>query len=273
MPAFFTCAADILPPSRRTQGLALFGASSMLAISAGGYLGDVAILLGGYSGVFGGALLAALAALGLSWRLTETRLSADEPSEQPRRWRDTLGQSDLLSLWLVSGAFFFAMAGVFVFFKTWVLATGLGSLGFFFAIYTAIAVLLRLLLGWVPDRVGALRMVGPSLLCFAAGVATLAAASQLWHLVLAAVLCGIGHGFGFPVLMSLVTQRARPGERGSAIAIFATIDEGAVLVAGPVLGLAADAFGYGGMYLVAAGVLAVAVLVFAGNIGFNRARG
>ncbi len=269
--AFSTCAADILPTSRRTQGLALFGASSMLAIAVGGYLGDVAALVGGYPGVFGGALLAALVALALSWTLAETRVSADGAAEPPRRWRDVLGQRDLLSLWLVSGAFFFAMAGVFVFFKTWVLTTGLGSLGGFFAIYTGTAVLLRLLLGWVPDRVGALSMVGPSLLCFAAGVATLAAASQLWHLLLAAILCGVGHGFGFPVLMSLVTERSRPGERGTAIAIFATIDEGAVLVAGPVLGLAADAFGYGGMYLAAAGVLAMAVLVFAGHIGFNRA--
>jgi len=270
--AFFTCAADILPSSRRTQGLALFGASSMLAIAVGGYLGDAAIVLGGYPAVFGGALLAALAALGLSWSLAESQESEGAATRPPRRWRDTLQQSDLLSLWLVSGAFFFAMAGVFVFFKTWVLTTGLGSLGGFFATYTATAVLLRLLLGWLPDRVGTLRMAGPSLLCFAAGVAALAAASQLWHLALAAVLCGVGHGFGFPVLMSLVTERARPGERGAAIAIFAMIDEGAVLVAGPVLGLAAEAFGYRGMYLCAAGVLVMAVLVFAGYIGFNRAR-
>lgn len=270
--AFFTSAADILPTSRRTQGLALFGASSMLAIAAGGYLGDLAIVVGGYQAVFAAALLAALAALALSWTLAESRPAADAAPQPSRRWRDTLLQRDLVSLWLASGAFFFAMAGVFVFFKTWVLATGLGTLGGFFATYTGTAILLRLLLGWVPDRVGALRMVVPSLLCFAVGVATLAVASQLWHVALAAVLCGTGHGYGFPVLMSLVTERTRPAERGAAITIFATIDEGAVLVAGPLLGLAADALGYSGMFIAAAGVLAVAVLVFAGHIGFNRGR-
>ncbi len=270
--AFFTSAADILPTSRRTQGLALFGASSMLAIAAGGYLGDLAIVVGGYRAVFAGALLAALTALALSWTLKESRPAADAALEPSRRWRDTLMQRDLLSLWLVSSAFFFAMAGVFVFFKIWVLATGLGTLGGFFTTYTLTAILLRLLLGWVPDRVGAQRMVVPSLLCFAAGVATLAGASQLWHVVLAAVLCGTGHGYGFPVLMSLITERTRPAERGAAITIFAAIDEGAVLVAGPVLGLTADAMGYGGMFIVAAGVLTAATLAFAGHIGFNRGR-
>ena len=164
------------------------------------------------------------------------------------------------------------MAGVFVFFKIWVLATVLGTLGGFFTTYTLTAILLRLLLGWVPDRVGAQRMGVPSQLCFAAGVATHAGASQHWHEVLAAVLCGTGHGYGFPVLMSLITERTRPAERGAAITIFAAIDEGAVLVAGPVLGLTADAMGYGGMFIVAAGVLTAAALAFAGHIGFNRGR-
>jgi MFS family permease len=183
-----------------------------------------------------------------------------------------LQQSDLFELWLMSGAFFFAMAGVFVFFKAWVLTTGFGTLGGFFTIYMLTAILLRLLLGWVPDRIGLLRVVGPSLLCFATGMALLGGASQLWQVVFAAVLCGIGHGFGFPVLLSLVTERARPAERGTAIAIFAAIDECAVLLAGPALGLTAQALGYRGMFLAAGGVLAVAVLVFAGHIGFNRDR-
>ena len=267
---FFTYAADTLPAARMTQGLALFGTSALLAISVGGYLGDLAIAMGGYAGLFAAALLAALVALMLTFTLGETRSAGPVGGEVARRWRDTLRQRDLLPVWLIAGTFFVAQGGVFVFYKTWVLESGLGTLGGFFTLYTTTAIVLRVTLGWLPDRVGPARMVAPSLLAYAAGVGILGAASELWQAMLAAVVCGVGHGYGFPVLLSLVHERVRGTERGAAMSIFTAIDDGSVLVAGPTLGLAAEALGYDGMFLAVAGLLTAGALVFVSHIGFNR---
>jgi MFS family permease len=267
---FFTYAADILPAARRTQGLALFGTSALLALSVGGYLGDLAIAAGGYPGLFAAALAAGAAALVLALTLDETHSAATAPEDAPRRWRDTLAQPDLLPIWLAAGAFFVTMAGVFVFYKAWVLESGLGTLGGFFTVYTGTAIVLRVLLGWVPDRTGPVLMVVPSLLAYAAGLVVLGIADAVWQVIAAAFLCGIGHGYGFPVLLSLVHERVRNAERGTAMSIFTAIDDGSVLVAGPALGLVAEAAGYDGMFLVAAGLLIAGTLVFAWHIGFNR---
>ena len=59
--AFFTFAADIVPPSRRTQGMALFGASLMLAFGLGGLLGDGILAIADFDVFF---LTAALLQIG-----------------------------------------------------------------------------------------------------------------------------------------------------------------------------------------------------------------
>src|SRR4029078_10378154 len=50
--ALFTQAADVIPPARRTEGIALYGISGLLPISLGGLLGDVILTHAGYVRLF-----------------------------------------------------------------------------------------------------------------------------------------------------------------------------------------------------------------------------
>jgi MFS family permease len=50
--ALFTHAADLIPPARRTEGMALFGVSGLLPISLGGLLGDLILQRAGYAQLF-----------------------------------------------------------------------------------------------------------------------------------------------------------------------------------------------------------------------------
>jgi MFS family permease len=160
--------------------------------------------------------------------------------------RDVLpsSQSNLVPLWLVTWMLFFAQAGVFTFLKTYVMATGFGTLGAFFTVYTLTAIVQRLALGWVPDRLGLTRVLGPALLIFVVGLLLLSVAASAWEVWTAGFFCGIGHGYAFPVLLGLVSRRTRVTERGTGMAIYTTIDDGAVLVAGPVLGFLIETMGY-----------------------------
>jgi MFS family permease len=260
--ALFTYAADIVPPARTAQGLALFGVSAMLSITLGGVIGDAALAWGSYRALFLTSLGCAIAGLALALPLAESTGLAAHAAKPPRPFRATLCQPNLAPLWLVTWMFFFAQAGVFVFLKTYVLATGFGTLGAFFTVYTLTAIVQRLGLGWVPDRLGLSRVLGPSLLAFAVGLLLLSTAGSAWEVWTAGVFCGIGHGYAFPILLGLVNRRARVTERGAAMAIYTTIDNGAVLVAGPVLGFLIETMGYAPMFRSVAGLLAGTTVLF-----------
>ncbi|MGE3538332.1 MAG: MFS transporter [Candidatus Tectimicrobiota bacterium] len=259
--ALLTYAADIVPPARVAQGLALFGVSAMLAITVGGLLGEAALAWGGYPALLLTSLLCALAGLGLTLRLAPPPPAAPPPAVPPRAWRATLCQPDLVPLWVLAWAFFIALAGVFTFLKTYVMATGLGSLGTFFTIYTCAAMVQRLALGGLPARLGLSRMLAPALLAVVLGLTLLSTARQPWMLWCAGLFCGLGHGCAYPVLLGLVSRRARVSERGTAIALYTTIDDGAILLAGPALGLLIEVAGYRYMFGSVAGGLALTALL------------
>jgi len=90
--SLFTYAADHVPASRRTEGLAIFGVSGMLPISIGGVLGDVVLARSGYHGLFVVALALAVVALGLSWPLRDRarRTSGDGVDDTPGGFRAVL---------------------------------------------------------------------------------------------------------------------------------------------------------------------------------------
>jgi MFS family permease len=260
--SLFTYAADLIPPCRTAQGLALFGVSAMLSITVGGAVGDVVLAWGGYRALFLTGLACATAGLFLALPLAESSRALKPAAEPPRAFRATLLQPNLAPLWLAAWMFFFAQAGVFTFLKTYMMATGFGTLGAFFAVYTLTAIGQRLVLGWVPDRLGLKRVLGPALLAFALGVLTLGVARSAWVVWTAGFFCGLGHGYAFPILLGLVSRRARARERGSALAIYTAIDDGAALVAGPALGFLIETTGYATMFGSTAVLLAGATVLF-----------
>lgn len=267
--ALFTYAADIVPPARTAQGLALFGVSAMLAITVGGVIGDAALAWGGYQTLFLTSLGCATAGLVLALPLTETSGLSMHAAAPPRALRATLCQPNLAPLWLVTWMFFFAQTGVFTFLKTYIMVTGFGTLGAFFTVYTLTAIVQRLLFGWVPDWLGLTRILGPALLAFAVGLLLLSVAGSVWEVWSAGFFCGVGHGYAFPILLGLVNRRARVTERGAAMAIYTAIDNGAVLVAGPVLGVLIETMGYASMFRSVAGLLTGTTVVF---VLWNRGR-
>jgi MFS family permease len=62
--------------------------------------------------------------------------------------------------------------------------------------------------------------------------------------VIAAFLGGLGHGAVFPVLSSSVVYRARASERGSAVSIFTSIFDVALLLSAPTVGSMIEGFSY-----------------------------
>jgi MFS family permease len=260
--SLFTYAADHVPEKRITQGLALFGVSGMLPMSLGGVLGDAILARADYAALFVTALAFAVAALGLSLTLRDEPRSTTSLEEPPRGFKAALAQRDLVSLWWITTIFSVALAAVFIFVKTFVMATGVGTVGGFFTAYTLVAIFLRVFLGWVPDKVGPKRLLFPALVTLALGFVLMALAESGRDVLIAGVLCGAGHGYTFPILFGLTVTRARAAERGSAMAIYTALFDVGILIGGPLLGLVIELSGYGAMYG------AAAMIVLAGAVSF-----
>jgi MFS family permease len=163
---------------------------------------------------------------------------------------------------MVGLAFAFALTAFFIFLKTWVLELGEGSLGEVFTWYAGTAIFLRLFLGHIPERFGYLRVLFPALVLTTLGLASLAFADSSFDLNVAGVLCGAGHGYAFPIISALVVKRARPENRGSAVAMFTALFDLGALIGGPSLGYIARGPGYPAMFVTASLVCLAATALF-----------
>jgi len=257
--AFVAFAADIIPPSRRTQGLALFGISLVLPFGLGSLLGDGILAIADFDVFFLTAALLQIGSIAIVFTLSEPHRQHDSSR---RSFFATLRQDDLRPLWLLS---FFVALGVttlFTFMRTFVDETGIGSVGLFFGVFAVTAVLVRGSASWLPDRVGEKRVLGPAVAAYSAAFGLLASTGSAVTMVVAAIVAGAAHGFMLPIISSLVVTRSRASERGSAIAIVFAIFDLAILVGGPTVGTVIEHAGYPTAFAT------VGVTVAVGTVGF-----
>lgn len=259
----FTIAADWVPASRRTEGLALYSASGMLPIAIGGLLGDLLLAGGTYASLFIVSAVLAAGAFAASLGISEKPRVRAADAEPPRGFAAALGQRDLMPLWMIGAVFGIALAGVFTFVKRYAMETQVASVGAFFTAYAGTAILVRLIGGSVPDRVGPRRLLPVALATLAVGIGLLALARSQAEVLGSGVLCGIGHGFAYPMLSSLVVTRARESERGAAISVLTALPDVGALVGAPLAGWILEATGFSAMFAISAASLLAGTAVFA----------
>ena len=254
-----TYGADSIPVEHRTQGLALFGLSGLLPIALGGVAGDLVIEGFGYSALFILASGASLSSWLLVWRLPLLPILGHRPR---RGFWAALAQRNLLPLWWVTLTFSIGMETVFTFTRTFVADRGVGSTGLFFGVYGVTAAATRIVGGRHYDRVPQRPLVAGALLAYGTALGLMAMAGNVAIIAMAAVAAGLSHGALFPILSSQVVGRARTAERGSAMSIFTSIFDIALLASAPAVGVLIDGFDYRTAFSAVAVVLAIGALVY-----------
>jgi predicted MFS family arabinose efflux permease len=255
-----TYGADSIPAEHRTQGLALFGLSGLLPIALGGIVGDLVIDAFGYPALFVLASAASLTSWLLVWRLPVLPILGHRPR---RGFWAALVQTNLLPLWWVTLTFSIGMETVFTFTRTYVGDRAIGSTGLFFGVYSISAIAMRIVGGRHYDRFPQRAFISGSLLAYGAGLALMAIAGNAAVIVMAAIAAGVAHGALFPILTSQVVGRARTAERGSAMSIFTSIFDIALLISAPAVGVLIDGFDYRTAFSAVAVVLGIGALVYA----------
>ena len=243
--SFVTYTADIVPASRRTEGMALFGVSGQMPLALGGLLGDFILRNSSYTTLFWVAAGLGAAALATALPLPESKDAQSRPS---RGFLVAVRQHDLSPIWLITAAFSLTLISIFTFLKTFVDTTGYGSVGLFFAMYSTMAIVVRLAGRQLPQIFGELRVLSVSLIIMSGGMVLLGSATTSATIAIAGATAGLGHGFAFPILNSLVVARSTDEERGAALSGFLSFFPLAALFGAPALGWVIENLGYRTMY-------------------------
>lgn len=262
--SYFTYASDITPISRRSEGIALFAIWGMLPNGLGPLLGEFLIAHAGFPTYFLVAAGFAFASLGVSQFLPETaRPRGAAPVVEDVPTTRAVRQRTLLFVLATTFVFGAAVNGVYTFLAPFAHSRGRGTVGGFFMSYALAAVAVRVLTGRLPDRFGAVRVLIPALILYAAGVLLIPHVAALPSLIAVGALCGAGHGYAFPIFYVLALEQVSPAQRGRAISwLTAMFDLGNTL-GNPILGAIAELTGFRVMFTVVGySVLATTAVVW-----------
>jgi MFS family permease len=155
-----------------------------------------------------------------------------------------------------------AMGGVMTFLPIYGYSRHIESIGLFFTVNAAFLLLARFTTGRLADRIGFNQVLIPSILISTAGFITLAFATSLWQVLIAAACYGLGFGAALPIMSAIMIRLCPPDQRGIANAFyFAAMDIGIGLGA-VILGIVSQHYGFTAAYLLTAGFVLTSLLAY-----------
>ncbi len=251
---------EVIPESRRAEGIGYWGMATMLAtaISPG-----VGLWMYGHGWAWlclGTAFLNVVMAA-IAWRLPpDTAVAA-------RLSQDRLIGSGLVEWRVVAVAIAlflcsFGYGGIMSFVAVRCDELGIAPRSIFFMSFATTVFVTRIFSGRLADRVGHRRFLLPCLALVTVGLALTAAAHTRAQLVVGASVFGLGFGNQYPAFVGHVMRFVDPKRRGAAFGgILAAFDTG-VGTGSIGVGALAERFGFGGAFGIAAGLSAFSIPYF-----------
>jgi MFS family permease len=259
--ASFAHIIDLVPAERRGWALGIYGVAGLLSTALAPLVGEWVVRRLGFRALAALCAGLATAAAVTVWGVREIR----RDRAQPPRGADWLaGLDELWRLHMVVTAFFGLGTGtLFAFLPTFADSLGVRTLALFYTAYAVAAMAVRIFGGGLIDTRGRRAVVVPSMFVQAGSVGVLAVLGALADrpvpallpLFMAGLLAGGAHGFLYPGLAALATDRASEARRASVVGVFS----GVFLVGNAggafLFGYVAHAFGYVAMWSAVAALL------------------
>ncbi len=241
--AYFTAASDVIPNSRRTEGIALFGISGLLPLVVNPFVDQLHLEPLNLRWVFPAlSLLVALSGVMVFLTPLKKRQTTDietDECKEPVSFSQSIRaifSRQLAPVWLAT-VVFAGLVGVFMSFGTVVAANrGVETPGVIWLSYALGACAVRVIGAKLPDRLGVHNMVAPALAIYVLGIIGAIFADSTLSFGLVGLLSGLGHGYCFPVLTSLVVSRSDERYRGTALSAFTGLWDAAALILTPTMG-------------------------------------
>ena len=244
MVGMISWAIGLMGHARSGRVMSLVGVGMYGAFAAGGPLGLALLDRWGFAGVMGACTLLPLAGLVAIHRLPGV---APHVGRRESYWR-IIGR-----IWRPGAAVGLqgvGFAALGAFFSLDVLSRGWPYAGLGLTFFGVGFVVVRLLCGHLPDRMGGTPVAIASLIVEACGQYLLWLAPGPLSALAGALLTGLGCSMVFPAMGAEVVKQVPAHLRGTAVGGFAAFQDLAYGATAPLVGLLADASGYASVFLV-----------------------
>jgi MFS family permease len=216
---------EVIPESRRAEGIGYWGMSTMLATATAPAVG-LWMYRHGWAWLCAGTAVLNLVMAAIAWRLPPDSTVA------ARMTRDRFFGGSLVEWRVVAVAMAlflcsFGYGGITSFVAVMSDRNGITPKSLFFTAFALTVLVTRLFSGRLADRVGHRRFLLPCLALVTVGLGATALAETRAQLVVAAGVFGLGFGNQYPAFVGHVLKFVDPGRRGAAFGgILAAFDTG-----------------------------------------------
>jgi MFS family permease len=250
-----TAITDLIPTSRRGEGMGWSGMAMTLAMAIGPMFGLWVTQNHSYHSLF--LLTVVLSALALC--LTFGAKIKFKPQTEKRKI--TLLEKSVLPITASVFLLFIAYGGITSFVPLFADSIKVNS-GTFFLVYAATLVLIRPLSGKLSDRYSESFVILPALVITISALVVLSFSTNLFGLIFSAILYGIGFGSAQPALQAATIRLANPERIGGANASFSTGADLGIGLGAMILGWVSQYTSYQVLFTVSAVSVAFSLMLF-----------
>lgn len=259
-----TIIAEILPDSRKGEGIGYYSLSGIFATAIGPFIGILLMNLeNGFLVIFimNAVFSVVCIAVYFLLKLDQPIHVVDSSMEvRENHWIEKFVELRAVPISFIALMIGFSYSGIMSFISFYAIEVDLvATASYFFIVYAIVVVCTRPFTGRILDMRGANIVVYPCLILFVLGMFLFSQATISWMLLLSAVLIGIGYGNFNSVAQAIAIKVTAPHRFGLAISTyFIFFDIG--LGFGPyILGFFVPWIGYRGIFLCMAGLIALSI--------------
>ncbi|MDR1815298.1 MAG: MFS transporter [Clostridiales Family XIII bacterium] len=260
-----TICAEMIPVSRRAEGLSYFAMSMVLGMVLGPYVGiafsDAGAYTTGFYTCMGIAGICIVLCLVL--RVPEIGENADVPEElrrlSLRNMFDVKAAPFALTIFILA----IAWSGIPAFFALYTKGIGLATTASnFFLIYAGFVLVSRPFAGRWADRYGPKVIALPALALFAVGAVLISTTGANGVFLVAGAIIGVGYGSVTPILQTQIIGAVEPHRVGIANSLYFNSMDLGMAIGSYVLGVIAKGSGYQTIYAISVCVIVCAAVEY-----------
>lgn len=259
-----TIVAQVVPASRKGEGISYFSLSVILSTAIGPLIGLPMISQFGYESMFIFSLLVGMLCLPIALTVKEPILDSNTEAAGSRGFSlARYLEPNALPVSIVMFVIALAYSGTLSFIASFAKEAELTEAGsMYFFVYAMAVLFSRPFTGKLMDAKGANFVAYPAMIAFALGMLTLSQANSSAVFLLAAALIGLGYGNFQSVAQTVAIKMTPPHRMGLATSTFFIMMDIGIGVGPFLLGYMVPDYGYRGLYLAMVPLIIVGVFTY-----------
>ncbi len=255
-----TIATDLIPPTRRGEGMGYFGLSGNLALAFGPSLGLTLVGKISFSSLF-----LICGSLGLAALLLSSQIHYKKVEESPNKAAvpkfDIFEKSAIkpsLLLFFITVTF----GGIASFLPLYAAEKNIAGIEMYFLVYALFLMLSRTFAGKIYDKKGHLYVFLPGTILVFIAMILLSWLPNITVMLIAAGLYGLGFGSVQPALQAWAVDASPDNRKGMANATFFSFFDLGVGLGAMTFGQLAFLYGYNVIYITSAGSVMLSIFLY-----------